>query len=74
MFTHIDNQLCIDKVFVFDRYHEAQDFVEQRFGVQIDRERRLWKTEYTGEELSTEAKIHFESLHHQSIDLYHRFV
>jgi hypothetical protein len=73
-FTHIDNELCIDKVFVFDRYHEAQDFVEQRFGVQIDREKRLWKTEYTGEELSTEAKIHFESVYHQSIDLYRRFV
>ena len=73
-FTHIDHQLRIDKVFVFDRYYEAQDFVEDRFGVKIDREKRLWKTEYTGEDLSTEAKIHFESLYHQSIELYYRFL
>jgi len=73
-FTHIDDELRLDKVFVFDRYHEAQDFVEQRFGVQIDRGKRLWKTEYTGESLSTDAKVHFESLYHQSIELYHRFL
>mgnify|MGYP003796709799 CR=1 FL=1 len=73
-FTHIDNELRIDKVFVFDRYHEAQDFVEQRFGVQIDRDKRMWKTENTGETFSTEAKIYFESLYHQSIELYHQFL
>jgi hypothetical protein len=73
-FTHIDNELRIDRVFVFDRYHEAQDFVEQRFGVQIDRDKRLWKTEYTGETFSVEAKIHFESRYHQSIELYHQFL
>jgi hypothetical protein len=73
-FTHIDNELRIDRVFVFDRYHEAQDFVEQRFGVQIDRDKRLWKTEYTGETFSAEAKIHFESRYHQSIELYHQFL
>tara|TARA_B100000787_G_scaffold82391_1_gene60699 strand:- start:401 stop:1012 length:612 start_codon:yes stop_codon:yes gene_type:complete len=73
-FTHINNELRIDKVFVYDRYYEAQDFVEQRFGLQVDKDKRLWKTEYTGETFSTEAKIHFESLYHQSIELYHQFL
>jgi hypothetical protein len=40
----------------------------------MDRAKRLWKTEYTGEKLSIEAKRHFESIYHQSIELYHRFL
>jgi hypothetical protein len=64
----------VDKVFVFDRYYEAQEFIEDRFNLKMDRAKRLWKTEYTGENLSIEAKHHFESIYHQSIELYHRFV
>ena len=73
-FTHINGELRVDKVFVFDRYYEAQDFIEDRFNLKMDRTKRLWKTEYTGEKLSIEAKHHFESIYHQSIELYHRFV
>ena len=36
-FTHIDGELRADKVFVFDRYHEAQNFVEEKFNLKIDR-------------------------------------
>jgi hypothetical protein len=73
-FTHINGELRVDKVFVFDRYYEAQEFIEDRFNLKMDRAKRLWKTEYTGENLSIEAKHHFESIYHQSIELYHRFV
>ena len=73
-FTHINGELRVDKVFVFDRYHESQDFIEERFNIIMDRAKRLWKTEYTGEKLSIEAKRHFESIYHQSIELYHRFL
>ena len=73
-FTHINGELRVDKVFVFDRYYEAQDFIEDRFNLKMDRAKRLWKTEYTGEKLSIEAKHHFESIYNQSIKLYHRFV
>ena len=73
-FTHIDGELRADKVFVFDRYHEAQNFVEEKFNLKIDRDKKLWKTKYTGEALSTEAKSHFESVYHQSIELYNQFL
>ncbi|MGB1334247.1 MAG: sulfotransferase family 2 domain-containing protein [Porticoccaceae bacterium] len=73
-FTHVDDELRVDKVFVFDRYHEAQDFVEEKFHLKLDRAKRLWKTEYTGEQLSTEARDQFESIYHQSIELYHRYL
>ncbi len=73
-YTHIDGELRIDKVFVFDRYAEPQDFVEANFGITLDREKRLWKTEHSGETLSAKAKHHFESLYHQSIELYHQFL
>jgi len=73
-FTHIDGELMVDKIFVFDRYHEAQNFVEDKFNLKIDRDKKLWKTKYTGESLSVEAKTHFESVYHQSIELYNQFL
>jgi len=73
-FTHIDGELMVDKIFVFDRYHEAQNFVEDKFNLTIDRDKKLWKTKYTGETLSMEAKTHFESVYHQSIELYNQFL
>lgn len=73
-YTHIDGELRIDKVFVFERYAQAQDFVETHFGIQIDRNKRLWKTRHSGEMLSPEARRHFESVYHQSIELYHKFL
>jgi len=73
-YTHIDGELRMDKVFVFDRYAEAQDFVETRFDLKLDREKRLWKTEHSGEKLSPQAERYFESVYHQSIELYHQFL
>lgn len=72
-YTHIDGELRIDKVFVFDRYAEAQDFVEAQFSITLDRDKRLWRTEHSGETLSPKARGHFESVYHQSIELYHQF-
>ncbi|MDA8708814.1 sulfotransferase family protein [Hellea sp.] len=69
-YTHIDGDLRVDKVFVFDRYAEAQDFVQAHFDLTLDREKRLWKTEHSGETLSPAARRHFESVYHQSIELY----
>ena len=73
-YTHIDGELRIDKVFVFDRYVKAQDFVETQYDLTLDREKRLWKTEHSGETLSPKARQHFESLYHRSIELYHQFL
>ena len=73
-YTHINDQLIIDKVFVFDRYYEAQDFVEDFFKIKIDRQKKLWKTEYTNEEFSKEMKQKFESIYSSSIELYNRFL
>jgi hypothetical protein len=73
-YTHFNGELAIDKVFVYDRYHEAQDFVEKQFDLKIDRDKKLWATTYTGEVWSKEMKDRFTSVHHKSIDLYHRFL
>lgn len=73
-FTHIDGVLSVDKVFVFDRYHEAQDYVENIFDIKIDRTLRLWKTEYTEETLSESSKVYFEDMYSQSIELYSKFI
>ena len=73
-YTHIDGELRIDKVFVFDRYVKAQDFVETQYDLTLDREKRLWKTEHSGETLSPKARQHFESLYHRSIESYHQFL
>ena len=73
-FTHIDGSLAVDKVFVFDRYQEAQDYVEEIFDITIDRSLRLWKTEYSGETLSESSKRRFEDMYSQSIELYNRFI
>ena len=73
-FTHIDGSLSVDKVFVFDRYHEAQDYVEEIFDIKIDRSLRLWKTEYSGEKLSDSSRRYFEDMYSQSIELYNRFI
>lgn len=73
-FTHIDGVLSVDKVFVFDRYHEAQDYVENIFDIEIDRSLRLWKTEYTEETISESSKIYFEDMYSQSIELYSQFI
>lgn len=73
-YTHIDDELRIDKVFVFDRYAQAQDFVQSHYGLKLNRQKRLWKTDPSGETLSPKAKQHFESVYHQSIELYHKFL
>ncbi len=73
-FTHIDGSLSVDKVFVFDRYHEAQDYVEEIFDIEIDRSLRLWETEYSGEKLSESSKRHFEGMYCQSIELYNKYI
>ena len=73
-FTHIDGVLSVDKVFVFDRYHEVQDYVENIFDIEIDRSLRLWKTEYTEETISESSKIYFEDMYSQSIELYSQFI
>lgn len=72
-FTHIDEKFYVDKVFIFDRYHEAQEYVEDTFGLKIDRSIKLWKTEYNDETLSESSKCHFEEVFSKSIDLYNSF-
>lgn len=73
-FTHIDGDIKADKVFVFDRYDEAQKYVEDVFKLKVDKSLRLWKTEYTDETLSKKEKNFFEKRYHKSIELYNRFL
>lgn len=73
-YTHIDGVFSIDKAFVFERYHEAQKFVETQFGIRINRSVRLWNTSYTNENFTKEMRCKFESAHHLSIDLHRKFL
>ena len=73
-FTHINDQLFIDKVFVFDRYHEVQKYVEDAFDLRIDRSLRFWKTEHNGEFLADSSRIYFDEIFHKSIELYNKYI
>ena len=73
-FTHINDQLYIDRVFVFDRYHEAQEYVEDSIGLKIDKSLRLWKTEHNGETLTESSRLYFEEIFHKSVELYNKYI
>lgn len=73
-FTHINGELFADKVFVYERYHEAQQYVEDTFDLRIDKSLRLWKTEYNGEILAKSSKLYFEEIYHKSIELYNNYI
>lgn len=73
-FTHINNELKVNNVFVYDRYHEAQEFVEDTFKIKINRDKRLFKTEYDGSKFNEEMTKKIESLYRSSIDLYQKFL
>lgn len=72
-FVYIDDKLCMDKIFLFDHYNMVQNFVEEKFKIKIDRNKKLWSTKYTGEKLTKEMKEKFSSVHFKSIELYKKF-
>lgn len=73
-YTHINDHFYIDKVFVYDRYEEVQNFAEEYFNIKIDKQKRLWQTQYTNEEFTKEMRAKFESIYYKSIELYNRFL
>ena len=73
-FTHIENNLAVDRVFVFDRYNEVQNYVEDEFKIKINKSLKLWKTEYTNESISSDAKKYFESKFLNSIELFENYL
>ena len=73
-FTHIENNFAVDRVFVFDRYNEVQNYVEDEFKIKINKSLKLWKTEYTNESISSDAKKYFESKFLNSIELFENYL
>ena len=73
-YTHIKNNLAVDRVFVFDRYNEVQNYVEDEFKIKINKSLMLWKTEYTNESISSDAKKYFESKFLNSIELFENYL
>lgn len=73
-FTHIESNLTVDRVFVFDRYNEVQNYVEDEFKIKINKSLKLWKTEYTNESISSDAKKYFESKFLNSIELFENYL
>ncbi len=72
-FTHINNELKINHIFIYEKYHEAQKFVEKLYNIKIDKNFRSMKTKDNGEILSHDMKKEIKKILPESIDLYNRF-
>lgn len=69
-YIFIGNEVKINKIFLYERYSEAQDYVEKAFDVKIDRNLKLWETKYTDQILDEEPKEYFRWKFSKSVDLY----
>ena len=72
-FTHINNELKVNHVFLYERYYEVQDFVEKRFDIQIDKSVRLMKTTEDNQILTQDMKNEIKKCYPETFDLYYRF-
>jgi hypothetical protein len=72
-FTHINNELKINNVFIYEKYHEAQEFVEKLYNIKIDKEFRSMKTTDCGESLSYDMEKEIKKILPETFDLYNRF-
>ena len=72
-FTHINNELRVNNVFIYEKYYEAQEFVEKLYNIKINRESRSMKTIDNGEVLSHDMKEEIKKILPESFDLYNRF-
>lgn len=73
-FTHINGELKVNHIFLYEKYHEAQDFVENRYNIKIDKNTRLMKTTEDSQILTQEMKNEIKKCYPETFDLYYRFL
>lgn len=73
-FTHINGELKVKNIFLFEKYHEAQDFVEKIFNIKIDKSFFSMETTSKGEVLSQDMKKEIKKLLPETFDLYYQFL
>lgn len=73
-FTHINGQLRVDNIFLYEKYHEVQDFVEKRFNISFDKNLRLMKTTEDSQILTLDMKNQIKKCYPETFDLYQKFL
>lgn len=72
-FTHINGELKVNHVFLYEKYYEVQDFVEKQYNIKIDKSKRLMKTTEDDQILTQEMKNEIKKCYPETFDLYDRF-
>lgn len=73
-FTHIDNKLKVNHVFLYEKYNEVQDFLEKLYNIQIDKNIRLMKTTEDNQILTQDMQNEIKKCYPETFDLYYRFL
>jgi len=71
-FLTINNEVKVDKIFLFEEYWKAQDFVEEKFNIKINRKIKCMQTIDNGEILSDDMKKEIEKILPETFDLYNK--
>jgi len=73
-FTHINGELKVNHVFLYEKYHEAQDFVEKKYNIKIDKNKRLMKTTEDSQILTQDMKNEIKKCYPETFDLYDEYL
>lgn len=73
-FTHINDKLKVDNIFIYEKYHEVQEFVEKLYNIKIDKKLISMKTINNGDILSHDMKKEIKKILPESFDLYNTFL
>jgi len=73
-FTHINNELKVNHVFLYEKYYEVQDFLEKFYNIQIDKNIRLMKTTEDNQILTQDMQNEIKKCYPETFDLYYRFL
>lgn len=73
-FTHINNKLKVDHVFLYEKYDEVQNFVENLYNIKINKNIRLMKTTEDNQILTEDMKKEIKKCYPETFDLYDSFL
>jgi hypothetical protein len=72
-YTHINDELKVNHIFLYEKYHLVQDFVEKLYNIKIDRNLTLMKTTEDEQVLTKDMKDEIKKHYPETFDLYNRF-
>jgi hypothetical protein len=73
-FTHINGELKVNHIFLYEKYYEVQNFVEKRYNIKINKNIRLMKTTEDNQILTQDMKNEIKKCYPETFDLYDRFL